>query len=370
MIDTGLSNLDWLVPLLVCPACRRSLELTTDEPGQGLLTHASGDCNERYPVIDEIPRLLTGRERFGLASRYPAWFARTPQRKAILENWCALAGPGAEKLIADFDFEWRHFSTVGTQELTQVFEQYFDQIPLEAFREGALVLDAGSGNGRWAYQVATRGPRVVAVDLGLSVELARSNTASTGRVAVVQADLRDLPLAPRAFDWAFSLGVLHHIERPVRVLERIVNVIRPGGTLLLYLYYALDNRGPMFRALFASVDRVRRIFSISPRPAVFVFSALVAALVYWPLARASRLLAAIGALRVANSIPLTYYRDRSFRTMRNDSLDRFGTRVEQRFTRPEMTRLMLDAGLIDVRVSPGLPYWHATARRPVSRISS
>lgn len=211
---------------------------------------------------------------------------------------------------------------------------------------------------------------MVAVDLGLSVELARDNTASTGRVALLQADLNALPLAPGTFDWAFSLGVLHHIERPARALRQIVDVIRPGGTMLLYLYYALDNRGPAFRALFASVDLLRRIFSVSPRPVVFVFSAVVAAFVYWPLARGAQLLARLGASRLADSIPLTYYRDLSFRTMRNDSLDRFGTRVEQRFTRAEMTQLMMDAGLADVRVSPGPPYWHATATRPNSGVQS
>ncbi len=364
MIRTRPTSLEWLVPLLLCPTCRRALELVSDEPGQGLLVHRSGECDERYPVIDEIPRLLTGPERLALAARYPAWFARTTQRKSLLDNWRALAGRRSDQLVADFDFEWTRFSSVGSEEFAQVFEQYFDQIPSDAFRDSALVLDAGSGNGRWAYEVARRGPRVVAVDLGLSVELARDNTASTGRVAVVQADLRELPLLPRAFDWAFSLGVLHHIECPARALQQIVDVIRPGGTMLLYLYYALDNRGPAFRALFAGVDLVRRIFSISPRPVVFVFSALVAALVYWPLARASRLLAALGASRLAGTIPLTYYRERTFRTMRNDSLDRFGTRVERRFTRMEITRLMLDAGLVDVRVSSALPYWHATATRP------
>jgi hypothetical protein len=45
--------------------------------------------------------------------------------------------------------------------------------------------------------------------------------------------------------------------------------------------------------------------------------------------------------------------------MRTDALDRFGTRLEQRFTRPEITQMMENAGLENIRFSDGLPYWTA-----------
>jgi len=45
--------------------------------------------------------------------------------------------------------------------------------------------------------------------------------------------------------------------------------------------------------------------------------------------------------------------------MRTDALDRFGTRLEQRFTRAEITRMMRDAGLENIRFSDGFPYWCA-----------
>jgi hypothetical protein len=85
--------------------------------------------------------------------------------------------------------------------------------------------------------------------------------------------------------------------------------------------------------------------------------------VYWPLARLSRLLHKIGARRLAELFPLTLYRDCSFRIMRNDSLDRFGTRVEHRFSRAQVIAVMSKAGLRDIRVSPGSPFWHAIGLR-------
>jgi hypothetical protein len=50
--------------------------------------------------------------------------------------------------------------------------------------------------------------------------------------------------------------------------------------------------------------------------------------------------------------------------MRNDSLDRFGTGLEKRYTAAEVIRLMSDAGLQDVRLAPGPPFWHAAGRKP------
>jgi hypothetical protein len=68
---------------------------------------------------------------------------------------------------------------------------------------------------------------------------------------------------------------------------------------------------------------------------------------------------------VAN-FPLAYYRDRSFYVMRNDALDRFGTKLEQRFTRAEIERMLRDAGLERIRFSEAAPYWCAVGFRGVS----
>ena len=44
-------------------------------------------------------------------------------------------------------------------------------------------------------------------------------------------------------------------------------------------------------------------------------------------------------------------------------LDRFGTRLEQRFSKPQIEQMMTAAGLIDIRFSDGLPYWVACGRK-------
>ena len=87
----------------------------------------------------------------------------------------------------------------------------------------------------------------------------------------------------------------------------------------------------------------------------------LAVVVYFPLARGSALLEKLGA-RVS-SIPLSFYRDKSFYTMRTDSRDRFGTPLEQRFTRSGIEAMMRDAGLVDIRFSDAEPYWCAVGRK-------
>jgi SAM-dependent methyltransferase len=219
------------------------------------------------------------------------------------------------------------------------------------------VLDAGCGAGRWAYEVANRGPRVIAVDLGRSIEIARANTPSD-RVWCIQADVAALPLASGSVDWAYSLGVLHHTKNPELGLNRIVDVVRPGGAVLLYLYYALEVRGPLFRSIFNAVDLTRRVVSQQPRPVIRAFATTLAAALYWPLARSAALLERAGASGLASKLPLSFYRHLSFATMRNDSLDRFGTRLELRYSRQAMIGLMERSGLRGIAISPRTPFWH------------
>ena len=75
------------------------------------------------------------------------------------------------------------------------------------------------------------------------------------------------------------------------------------------------------------------------------------------MARLSKLLENIG-LSVKN-FPLSFYRNHGFYVMRTDALDRFGTRLEQRFTKDQIDELMRSAGLTDIEFSKHSPYWCA-----------
>jgi hypothetical protein len=80
-------------------------------------------------------------------------------------------------------------------------------------------------------------------------------------------------------------------------------------------------------------------------------------LVYLPLARAALLLGWFGTL--PDSWPLAYYRNREYYVMRTDALDRFGTRLERRFSRQEIKAMLQSAGFTDIRFSDTQPFWCA-----------
>jgi hypothetical protein len=79
--------------------------------------------------------------------------------------------------------------------------------------------------------------------------------------------------------------------------------------------------------------------------------------VYLPLSRFARLLERSG--RDVSSFPLSAYRNCSLYTLKTDALDRFGTRLEHRFSRAEIQIMMERCGLIDIRFRDGTPYWVA-----------
>ena len=98
------------------------------------------------------------------------------------------------------------------------------------------MLDAGCGGGRYARLVGGHGARVVGVDLSAAVEKAAALCAELPDVAIVQADLLDLPLAEAAFDLVYSIGVLHHTPDPRRAFAQIARRVKPGGRLAVWLY--------------------------------------------------------------------------------------------------------------------------------------
>ena len=87
-------------------------------------------------------------------------------------------------------------------------------------------------------------------------------------------------------------------------------------------------------------------------------------MLYMPFVGLSRLLKALGvSKKVREKIPLHGYEDQSFYVIRNDSLDRFGTPLEHRFSRRQMEQMMLDAGLKDIKFSEEIPFWHAVGQK-------
>lgn len=265
------------------------------------------------------------------------------------------------RTVRGFGQEWSSFTQapIADAERLELFNGYFSLIDWTTRPKHAM--DFGCGSGRWSLLAAPRVDQLVAVDASpAALEVARTNVQAAN-VTFVQATPDTLPFPDSHFDLIFSLGVLHHVPDTEGAIGSLSRKLRPGGTLLLYLYYAFDNRPWWFRALWKISDFFRSATSRSPYPLRYGVSQLIAALIYLPLARGSRLLESLG-LDVSR-LPLSFYRKRSFYTMRTDALDRFGTRLEQRFTASQIEQMMRSAGLDRITFSDHAPFWCVVGQR-------
>jgi hypothetical protein len=96
-----------------------------------------------------------------------------------------------------------------------------------------------------------------------------------------------------------------------------------------------------------------------PKNLKMIICEIIAFLLYFPIARISFYLEKLN-FNVSN-IPLSYYRNKSFYTMRTDSLDRFGTTYEKRYSKKDITKMLLSKGFVSIKFSEKKPFWCALA---------
>ena len=265
--------------------------------------------------------------------------------------------------VHSFGEEWSRFNYFDEADLKRCGDEYFDIVSDEMANKNTVALDVGCGTGRWSKYLAPRVKFIEAIDPSDAVLPAVNYLAGDKNIRVTKASVDSIPFEDNAFDFVFSLGVLHHIPDTAKAIGTTAKKLKSGGTLLLYLYYKFDNRSFLFRTLFYMSHVLRLFISKLPSAGKQIICEGIAALVYFPLAKLSGLFKAIGAKSMASRMPLSYYADKSYYIMRNDALDRFGTPLEQRFTRQEITVMLKAAGLTEINFSENTPYWHVTAKK-------
>lgn len=259
--------------------------------------------------------------------------------------------------VASFGDEWQRFDQqgMGPGEAERVFGDYFAIFPWNQLPPDAEGFDMGCGSGRWARFVAPRVGRLHCIDPSSALTVARRTLADQPNVLFHQASVAASGLPPNSQDFGYSLGVLHHVPDTAAAIRSCAALLKPGAPLLLYLYYAFDNRPRWFRWLWRLSDAARRLIRRLPPRSKQRVTDLIALSVYWPLARLAALAEAAGL--DVGSFPLSYYRHCSLYTLRTDARDRFGTPLEQRFSRARIREMCSAAGLVDLRFSARAPYW-------------
>lgn len=250
-----------LLSYLVCPSCEESLDLSIStiedqEIIEGELRCTA--CGSAFPISSGIPR-----------------FANLDQVES-----------DKRATAAGFGWQWQHF----TQEDEQYAEQllgWIAPVTPEFFRD-KVVLEGGCGKGRHTQLAARWGAReVIGIDLSVAVETAFAATRSLPNAHIIQADIYHLPLA-RKFDYAFSIGVLHHLPDPHAGFLSLASKVKPGGHISAWIYGAENNEwitrfvNPVREKITSRIDQ-RALLQLSKIPAACLYMATK--LIYGPLNR-------------------------------------------------------------------------------------
>jgi 2-polyprenyl-3-methyl-5-hydroxy-6-metoxy-1,4-benzoquinol methylase len=263
-----------------------------------------------------------------------------------------------QRTARSFAYEWERFGGL-RPEWRRNFSDYM-QPHDPGFLRGKTVLDVGTGSGRHSAEAARHGARVVAVDLGASIDVARRNLPAD--VLTVQADAENLPFDLGSFDFVMSLGVLHHLPDPPRALRGIAKFTAPGGRTHVYLYWQPERRG--HRVILRGVTALRRLTVRLPHPVLHVLCVPLGAVLFATVVLPGRLLRkAARTTWIADRLPLGTYLDYPVGVLINDTFDRFSAPIEHRYTADEVRDLLASAGLEDIQVLPNYG-WIGDGRMP------
>lgn len=261
------------------------------------------------------------------------------------------------KTVSSFGDEWHRFDQqeISLEESERIFNDYFSIFPWYKVSSSSEGFDMGCGSGRWARFVAPRVFRLHCIDPSSALSVARQSLSNHPNVTFHKASVSTTSLAPNSQDFGYSLGVLHHVPDTASAIRSCTDLLKPGAPLLLYLYYAFDNRPRWFRCIWQISNIGRLLIQHLPPFPKQVVTDLIAILVYLPLSRLARILELCG-FPIGN-LPLSYYRKASLYTLRTDARDRFGTPLEQRFTRSQIREMCISAGLVNLVFSNKPPFW-------------
>lgn len=267
------------------------------------------------------------------------------------------------EVVKAFGDEWSKFSVHNEESVRELRKEYFDIVDDTMVNRSTYMIDIGCGSGRWTDYFVDKAGFIEAVDPSDAVYAADNMLGKKENVRITKASVDTLPWDDETFDFGMSIGVLHHIPDTKQALINCVKKIKKGGYFYVYLYYRFDNRGFIFKTIFYLSNLLRLVISRLPSFLKKTVCDLLAIAIYWPLSRFAGLLHKLNMHKLAQKIPLEPYYNKPFYNLRNDCLDRFGTKLEQRFLRPEIEEMMKAAGLTDIKFGEKSAFWHAVGKK-------
>jgi SAM-dependent methyltransferase len=295
-----------------------------------------------YPIIDDIIILLD-------PAQYPE------SLKARLTSGAGSSSveryaPEIQMHYGKFWKEWNGLLPYHERE----FAEYFDLVDLRSL-DHKRVCDLGCGMGRWSYMLLQRVQvrEAVLVDFSEAIFTARRLLAGSPNVLFFMGDITRLPFRRGFTDFIMALGVLHHL--PVDCLEVVRQLKHYAPRLLIYLYYALDNKPCYYRWLLQLYTPLRlRLWQVRSDRFRVAFSWFGLLFFYLPFIGLGYALKPFG---LSKYVPLfEEHHWAGLEGMRHSVYDRFFTHIEQRVTHAQIAEL--SDTFARVTIADGQAYWH------------
>jgi SAM-dependent methyltransferase len=273
-----------------------------------------------------------------------------------------------QEVIDSFGHEWAAFDYAESETdgaLDSQFLAYCTPIDLSQFNpKSSVAADFGAGSGRWTSRLLPYFSLVYVIEPSEGAnKVLKKKFSNKAQIEILQETVGVNLIPSGSLDLAMSLGVLHHIPDTGLAIKDIAGKIKNGGVLLCYLYYKLENKPLYYRGLFWTSNSLRWVISRLPYAIRRLIARVIAALIYLPLARTAKLLSSTG--KNVSNFPLHHYANMPFVMLQNDALDRFGTRLEQRFSKKEITDMLRNAGfdLSTLKFSDVEPFWTFSVKK-------
>lgn len=268
------------------------------------------------------------------------------------------------KVVNNFGQEWNKFNyrNINNKNLKKIFNDYFNIFPFKKINKKSIGFDMGCGSGRWAKFIAPKVKKLNCIEpSNLAIKEARLNLRAFKNCSFEKASASKNSLKNNSQDFGYSLGVLHHVPNTLLALQNCTKKLKSGAPFLLYLYYNFDNKPSWFKIIWKLSDIVRIIICKLPFFLKYPISQFIAFFIYFPTSLILKILKK-NKIKIKN-FPLSYYHDKTFYIMRTDALDRFGTKLEKRFSKKEIQTMMKRSQLKNIKFSKQPPYWVAVGTK-------
>jgi len=273
-----------------------------------------------------------------------------------------------KEVVHHFGKEWAKFNYsdgLADSALDNQFKAYTKPLDLKCFSStNSIAADFGAGSGRWAKRIAPFFQKIYVLEPSIEAcQVLNTKFANSSEFIVLNESVESNSIPDQSLDFAMSLGVLHHIPNTQLAITDICNKLKSGGVFLCYLYYKVEDKPFHYQIIFRLVDSARFLISRLPHFSRMIIAKIIAATIYLPLSRFAKFAKKRG--KDISNIPLHHYAEMPFVMLENDALDRFGTRLEQRFNKEEISEMLRIANfdLSTLIFSADEPFWTFTVKK-------